>query len=152
MLLLVELLLLTTTNSSAAGCQYLSTAAAARRLTLPLSWLPPLLWRCLLWPPFVASAMLAVLLYGMASGIIYRGTAVYLVRILGCCCCCRCCLHIKPFFLPNDISSTPSVRPDSFILERYRFCGYSETEKKHQSHQRIKVGKPSANVLGARAQ
>ena len=24
-----------------------------------------------------------------------------------------CCLHIKPFFLPNDISSTPSVRPDS---------------------------------------
>ena len=24
-----------------------------------------------------------------------------------------CCLHIKPFFLPNDISSTPSVLPDS---------------------------------------
>ena len=26
---------------------------------------------------------------------------------------CCCCLHIKPFFLPKDISSTPSVRPDS---------------------------------------
>ena len=26
----------------------------------------------------------------------------------------HCCLHIKPFFLPNDISSTPSVLPDSF--------------------------------------
>ena len=25
---------------------------------------------------------------------------------------CFCCFHIKPFFLPNDISSTPSVRPD----------------------------------------
>ena len=24
-----------------------------------------------------------------------------------------CCLHIKPFFLPNDIRSTPSVCPDS---------------------------------------
>ena len=32
--------------------------------------------------------------------------------ISGCTCCC--CLHIKPFFLPNDvISSTPSVLPDS---------------------------------------
>ena len=30
-----------------------------------------------------------------------------------CCCCCCCCLHIKTFFLPNDISSTPSVLPDS---------------------------------------
>ena len=29
------------------------------------------------------------------------------------CCCCCCCLHIQPFFLPNDISSTPSVLPDS---------------------------------------
>ena len=29
--------------------------------------------------------------------------------VVGCC----CCLHIKPFFLPNDIGSTPSVRPDS---------------------------------------
>ena len=27
--------------------------------------------------------------------------------------CCCCCLHIKPFFLPNDISSTPSVLLDS---------------------------------------
>ena len=26
---------------------------------------------------------------------------------------CCCCLHITPFFLPNDISSTPSVLPDS---------------------------------------
>ena len=31
--------------------------------------------------------------------------------ILICYCCC--CLHMKPFFLPNDISSTPSVLPDS---------------------------------------
>ena len=36
------------------------------------------------------------------------------------CWCCRrrrrrrcCCLHIKPFFLPNDISPTPSVLTDS---------------------------------------
>ena len=26
-----------------------------------------------------------------------------------------CCLHIKPLFLPNDISSTPSVLPDSSL-------------------------------------
>ena len=26
---------------------------------------------------------------------------------------CVCCLHIEPFFLPNDTSSTPSVRADS---------------------------------------
>ena len=43
-----------------------------------------------------------------------------------CCCCCWCCccycccrLHIKPFFLPDDISA-PSVRPEYFIL--YRLC------------------------------
>ena len=29
-------------------------------------------------------------------------------------CCYCCCLHIKPLFLPNDISSTPSVLPDSY--------------------------------------
>ena len=34
-----------------------------------------------------------------------------LFRFQSCCCCC--CLHIQPFFLPNDISSTPSVLPDS---------------------------------------
>ena len=48
---------------------------------------------------------------GTASG---APRAKYHVRIvLCCCCCCCCCLHIKPFFLPNDISSTPSVLPDS---------------------------------------
>ena len=26
---------------------------------------------------------------------------------------CFCCFHIKPFFLPSDISSTPSVLADS---------------------------------------
>ena len=52
----------------------------------------------------------------------------------GCCCCCCCCcinsLHIKPFFPPNDVSSTPSVRPDSspyvksqFFVEPI-FCGH----------------------------
>ena len=43
------------------------------------------------------------------SFIIARGWHVQLC----CCCCCCCCLHIKPFFLPNDISCTPSVLPDS---------------------------------------
>ena len=35
-----------------------------------------------------------------------------------CCCCCCCCLHIESPSLPSFIS-TPSVRPDSLILERY---------------------------------
>ena len=48
--LLVVLLfsLLTTTNRSAAGCRWLSVASAALRQKLPLSWLLPFDWRCLL--------------------------------------------------------------------------------------------------------
>ena len=41
-------------------------------------------------------------------------TTEYMLKIVNtCCCCCCCCLHIKLFFLPNDISSTPSILPDS---------------------------------------
>ena len=39
-----------------------------------------------------------------------RSTFDYYRHIISGCSCC--CLHIKPFFLPNDISSTPSVLPD----------------------------------------
>ena len=35
----------------------------------------------------------------------------------------------KPFFLPNHIRSTPSVRPDSpyVLVERYELCGQQLT-------------------------
>ena len=36
-----------------------------------------------------------------------------------------CCLHIKPFFLPNDITSTPSVITDS---SSYRDTNYVVTD------------------------
>ena len=39
-----------------------------------------------------------------------RGLYFYREKISAPCCWC---LHIKPFFLPNDLSSTPSVLPDS---------------------------------------
>ena len=51
---------------------------------------------------------------------------------------------MKPIFLPNDISGTPSVRPDPspFILERYvMWSKDSETENKtKKSREHIKKG------------
>ena len=48
-------------------------------------------------------------------------------------CCCCFCLHIKPFFLPNDVSSTLSARPDSSSYEYVEGCKLpwlqTETEK-----------------------
>ena len=44
-----------------------------------------------------------------------------------------CCLHINPFFVPNDISSTPSVRPDSSsyeYVERCKLCGHRLKQRK----------------------
>ena len=40
-----------------------------------------------------------------------------------------CCLHIKPFFLLNI--STPSVRADYFILEKYKCRGQTVRQKKN---------------------
>ena len=44
-----------------------------------------------------------------------EGSCVCVLRVIRYVHCgrCCCCLQIKPFFLPNGISSTPSVRPDS---------------------------------------
>ena len=45
-----------------------------------------------------------------------------------------CCLHIKPFFLPSDISSTPSVLPDSSSeRDTNSVVTDGETEKKQTS-------------------
>ena len=46
---------------------------------------------------------------------------------------CTVVVHIKSLFLPNDISSTPSVLSWFFILERYKLCGHSEREKNLRS-------------------
>ena len=37
--------------------------------------------------------------------------------------CVVCCLHIKPLFLPNGISKTPSVHPDSSSKRDMYRCG-----------------------------
>ena len=50
-----------------------------------------------------------------------------------------CRLHIKPCFLPNDISSTPSVLPDSSSQRHYQiliercnfFCGHRQRDRKN---------------------
>ena len=43
-----------------------------------------------------------------------------------------CCLHIKRFFLPNDISSTPSVLPDS---SSYRDTNSVATDSEAEKNQ-----------------
>ena len=68
-----------------------------------------------------------------------------------------CCFHIKPFFLPNIISSTPSVLPDSSILEKYQvqiqnLWSQTMKQRKTKRRKRINVGKSSASVPGTRAQ
>ena len=42
-----------------------------------------------------------------------------------------CCLHIKRFFLPNDISSTPSVLPDSSSYGEIQIL-WSQLRQKNQ--------------------
>ena len=70
--------------------------------------------------------------------------------------CCYCCLHVKPLFLPNDNSSTPSQCPSWFILERYKFCGHRQCDREKpnakDSRYNVPVGKPRASVPGTREQ
>ena len=72
---------------------------------------------------------------------------------------CSCFLPMKPTFLPNDISGTPSVRPDPSpsILERYKWCGQKTETKKNKTKKNrelIKKGRQNknANVPVTRAQ
>ena len=52
------------------------------------------------------------------------------LRCTGSCSpCVMCCLHIRPSFLPNDISS-PIVGADFFIIYIYKICGHWSWERK----------------------
>ena len=59
-----------------------------------------------------------------------------------------CCLHIKPFFLPN-MSSTPSVRPDSSSREIQILWLQRENPKNNREKSRYVA---NANVPCTRAQ
>ena len=82
---------------------------------------------CIILCMFVCGNRLAIPAYNRCgNGLTLLRESIDIVHPTSQFSCCRCCcLHIKPFFLPNVIGSTPSVLPESS----------SQREKKQMSLQ-----------------